>query len=256
MRLNSFPVTASRLAMPGVCLLELEAPQVAEAVRPGQFVMVTCDSDETLLPRPFSVFGVTRDRQRLQLLLAIKGKGSRWLAERNPGDKVKVLGPLGNGFSIKDDWRNLLLVAGGLGIAPLAFLAADQAGRRQVTLAAGAATESSLLPRELLPDGIVYCVTTDDGSAGIKCLVTSLALEYSSRADAVFGCGPLAMLRSMSDAGWLSNRPTQVSMEVRMGCGTGLCFGCSVQTEDGMKRVCRDGPVFPLDRVNWDSVRC
>jgi dihydroorotate dehydrogenase electron transfer subunit len=86
--------------------------------------------------------------------------------------------------------------------------------------------------------------------------VTVLASEFAYGADSIFSCGPLGMLRSMSSAYWLEGKPVQISLEVRMGCGTGLCFGCTILTTGGPRRVCRDGPIFPLDSVCWDSVRC
>jgi dihydroorotate dehydrogenase electron transfer subunit len=249
-------VTNIRQVLADVHLLELEAPDIAGTVKPGQFVMVTCGSEETLLPRPLSVFGVSQDLVRIRLLLAIKGTGTAWLAGRRTGERVKVMGPLGNGFMLAPKWKNLLLVAGGLGIAPLAYLAAEHAGDRQLTLVAGAASKAGLLTRSDISEGVNYVVTTEDGSAGVRGLVTSVAQDLATDADAVFCCGPLGMLRSMAGASWLKEKPVQASLEVRMGCGSGLCFGCTILTKAGPKRVCSDGPVFPLGIVEWDSVRC
>jgi dihydroorotate dehydrogenase electron transfer subunit len=256
--MRPFPatVTACRQALPGAWIIEMEAPEIAGAARPGQFVMVTCDGEQSLLLRPFSIHGVNYERRRLALLFAVKGNGTGWLAGRRPGDKVKLLGPLGKGFKVEPHWHDLLLVAGGLGVAPLAFLAAEEAGQRRVTLAAGALTSTGLLGKAELPAGIRYDKATEDGSEGRRGRVTTLAEELAPAADAVFACGPLGMLRSMSRASCLAGKPVQVSLEVRMGCGTGLCFGCTINTTSGQKRVCRDGPVFPISMVSWDSVRC
>jgi dihydroorotate dehydrogenase electron transfer subunit len=218
--------------------------------------MIHCGEKETVLPRPLSIFGVSHDRRKVELLFSIKGIGTSWLAERKVGEQVKLLGPLGNGFKIEPGWRDILLLAGGLGIAPLTFLAKEQAGRRKVTLAFGTSSSTELIAIPDLPKNVTYLTATEDGSAGSKGLVTALAKELiHDSTDAVLCCGPHGMLQALSKASWLSDKHVQVSLEVRMGCGTGLCFGCTISTSEGPKRVCRDGPVFPLVNVHWDSVR-
>ena len=259
-------VISNREVMPGTHLLWLESPQIATTARPGQFVMVR-GGEDTLLRRPLSVHQVAGEK--IALLFAAVGKGTNWLSQRKEGDNIDLFGPLGNGFSINSSTKNLLLVAGGIGIAPLRFLA-DEAVRqgKKVTLLYGASSAVNLLPtasspRGLLTDGVLpWGITihksTDDGSEGYKGLVTQLLVEQQliDQANQIFACGPLAMYKTMSQMPELKNKPVQVSLEVRMGCGLGICYACTIKTVKGLKQVCKDGPVFDLNDIYWDEVSC
>lgn len=240
----------------GVYLMWLEEPDIAAAARPGQFVMVRC-GDDLLLRRPMGVHQVSKNR--LAFLFNIVGKGTTWLAQRRVGDVLDILGPLGNGFSIDPAAKNLLLVAGGVGIAPLCFLAQQAVDNGlSVTLLMGASTGACLYPGRLLSPKIGLALTTDDGSSGHKSFVTDLLPEYADWADQVFACGPLPMYLDMyrRRESLLKQKPVQVSLEVRMGCGLGICYGCTVKTKHGLKEVCQEGPVFNLDDVLWEDVKC
>jgi len=186
------------------------------------------------------------------------GKGTGWLSQRKAGDKVEIFGPLGNSFSIRPTSRNLLLVAGGTGVAPLHFLA-QEAIRREcsVTLLLGAPTAAQLYPKHLLPSGIKLVTATEDGTIGEKGMVTDLLPDFVTQADQVFACGPMPMYRDMAfqkSKLKLEGRPVQISLEVRMGCGLGVCYGCTVKTKSGLKQVCKDGPVFNLEDILWDEL--
>ena len=250
------PVISNIEVMPGAHLIWLDSPEIAIAARPGQFVMVRC-GEETLLPRPLSVHQV--DGGKMALLFAIVGKGTEWLSQRQTGDKLDIFGPLGNGFSINSDSKNLLLVAGGIGIAPLRFLADEAVEQgKEVTLLMGAQTSSRLYPERLLPLGIGLAQTTEDGSAGERGMITNSFRGFVSFAvaDQVFACGPMPMYRDMvlrKQELRLEEKPVQISLEVRMGCGRGLCYSCTVKTKEGLKQVCKDGPVFNLDDILWDE---
>jgi len=232
----------------GTWLVWLRCPEITREARPGQFVMVRC-GEELVLPRPFSIHRVN-DRGDIALFFAVweDGRGTNWLSHCKAGDGVELFGPLGNGFSINPTAKNLLLVAGGIGIAPLYWLAQEASSRGcPVTLLLGAQTASQLYPDNLLPDGIELATATDDGSAGKMTLVTGLLPHYSGQADQIFACGPGAMYRDMArHYPQLKSKPVQISMEMRMGCGLGVCYGCTVKTKNGLKQVCRDGPVFNL----------
>lgn len=233
----------------GSWLIWLRCPEIAREVRPGQFVMVRC-GEKLTLPRPFSIHRVN-DRGDVALFFAVwaDGKGTHWLSQRKAGDSLDLFGPLGNGYDIYPDSKNLLLVAGGMGVAPLYFLA-EQARDLgyAVTLLLGAQTASQLYPAKLLPSGIELVTATDDGTAGKMGPVTSLLSDYAGRADQVFACGPRAMYREMSRrCPPLKDKPVQISLEMRMGCGLGVCYGCTVRTNNGLRQVCRDGPVFNLN---------
>jgi dihydroorotate dehydrogenase electron transfer subunit len=249
--------------MPRTRLVWMDAPQIARLAKPGQFVMVRCAEDyDPLLRRPLSIHR-TDDSGGMALLFEVRarrgtfdvgGRGTTWLSERVPGDFVDVVGPLGNGFSIRHDAMSLLLIAGGIGIAPLAFLGeeADKMGKR-VALLPGAQTATLLYPRDHLPQISIVDGSTDDGTAGMKGLVTSLVDQHVSQADQVFACGPAAMYQSMARLDCLRGKSVQVSLEERMACGLGACYGCTVKTRKGLKQVCRDGPVFELSDIVWQG---
>jgi len=254
-------VRSSAELMPGTWLVWLDAPPIAELARPGQFVMVRCgEGHDPLLRRPLSIHK-TDDSGGMALLFEVRakrgafdvgGRGTTWLSERVPGDLVDVVGPLGNGFSIRHDAKSLLLIAGGIGIAPLAFLGeeVDKMGKR-VVLLPGAQTATLLYPRDYLPQISIVDGSTDDGTAGMKGLVTSLVDQHVSRADQVLACGPAAMYKSMAGLDCLKGKSVQVSLEERMACGLGACYGCTVRTRSGLKQVCHDGPVFELADIVW-----
>jgi dihydroorotate dehydrogenase electron transfer subunit len=243
-------VAANSEPMKGAHLLWLEAPQIAKQTKPGQFVMVRCgENDEYPLRRPFSIH--QREEDKIALLFNIVGSGTQWLAQRTSGDKLDLLGPLGNGFSIGPDSKKLLMIAGGIGIAPLVFLAEEAIKRGlEVTLLYGASTAAQLYPH--LPDGLV--TATEDGSVGTKGLITDLLPDFIGEANQIFACGPLPMYRTMAKMPELKNKSVQISLEVRMGCGLGVCYGCTVKTKNGLKQVCQDGPIFELNDILWEEL--
>ena len=217
--------------------------------------MVYC-GEETLLRRPLSIHQT--DGDNIALLFAVVGKGTHWLSQRQAGDSINLLGPLGNGFTIHPDSENLLLVAGGIGIAPLRFLVGEAVGQgKEVTLLMGASTATQLYPGHILPPEAKLINATEDGTAGEKGMVTDLLPDFVSWADQIFACGPMPMYRDMAlrkrELGF-EGKPVQISLEVRMGCGRGVCYGCTVKTKNGLKQVCEDGPVFDLDDILWDEL--
>jgi dihydroorotate dehydrogenase electron transfer subunit len=242
--------------MSGHHLLCARAPDVAAEARPGQFVMVKC-GDRLTLRRPLSIHRVANSSQ-LHLLFNVIGKGTLWLSQQQNGDKLDLLGPLGNSFSIEPNSRNLLLIAGGIGIAPLAFLAYHGLSQgKSVTLLLGARTATGLYPVEYLPNGVETVVTTEDGSSGKKGMVNAVFPDYIGWADQIYACGPLAMYQTMAAQmqRQKKRKPVQISLEVRMGCGLGACYSCSIKTRSGMKQVCRDGPVFDIEDVILQEVK-
>lgn len=240
-------------------IIRLRCPDIAQESQPGQFIMVRC-GEEYILPRPFSIHQLD-NKGNMALFFAVleDGKGTGWLSQRDISDTVELFGPLGNGFSINPDSQNLLLVAGGIGIAPLYFLAQEALNQGySVTLLLGASNASQLYPRHLLPSKAKLITTTEDGTNGQKGMVTELLPDFIGWADQVFACGPATMYRDMANKyhPLLKDKSVQVSLEMRMGCGLGVCYGCTVKTKNGLKQVCRDGPVFDLDDVIWDELSC
>ena len=261
--------------MPGVDLMWLEAPDIAAAAQPGQFITVRCE--DFVLRRPFSVHRVSSNQ--IAILFRVVGKGTLWLSGCQKGGKLDVLGPLGNGFSIPPfiarrevarQSRNLLLLAGGIGMAPLVFLAQHASSQHSITLIHGATTAKELYPLSSLREAIRFIPVTEDGSTGRKGMVTDVLPDFLSWADCIYACGPLDMYKTManltvgpspSTGGGKQRREEsklrecQISLEVRMGCGVGACYGCTINTNRGLKKVCRDGPVFELDDILWEEVR-
>jgi len=239
----------------GTWLCWLDAPFIAGCAQPGQFVMVSC-GDDTVLRRPLAVHQADIETGHIALLYKRVGKGTRWLSGCKTGETVNILGPLGSGFKFAPGARNMLLVAGGLGIAPIRFLAQRglESGK-SVILLQGAPNAGCLYPSDLLPVNIKCHVATEDGSAGSHCLVTGILPEYIGWADQLFACGPVNMYHPIARQNKLlfRTKPFSISLEERMGCGFGACYGCSIKTRFGMQKVCKEGPVFDYDTVLWDE---
>jgi dihydroorotate dehydrogenase electron transfer subunit len=235
--------------------IRLNCPEIAKEAEPGQFVMVRCGQD-CILPRPFSVHQVI-NREDLVLYFAVLegGKGTDWLSRREEGDTVELLGPLGKGFSIYPSSRKLLLVAGGMGVASLYFLA-DETFRKgySVKIMYGTAIENPY-PIDHLTSGIESVIATEDGSVGYRGMIIELVSGYIEWADQVFACGPLPMYMAMAQMPELKNRSVQVSLEMRMGCGLGTGYACTIRTRQGLRQVCKDGPVFELNDIIWEEIR-
>ena len=282
-------ITSNVEVMPDIHLMWIEAPNIACSVLPGQFITMRCG--DFTLRRPLSVHQVSS--REIALLFKVAGEGTLWLSQRQKGDKVDILGPLGEGFSIpptrSGQSKHLLLVAGGIGIAPLVLLMQYASSQHQITLIHGASTAAQLYPSAMLktglssaskkrsklshlPKGVQFIPVTEDGSMGKKGMATDILPDFLDWADQVYACGPVDMYKAMAltlnpsplkgegkgegeKRSNLKLRKCQVSLEVRMGCGFGACYGCTINTKKGLKQVCRDGPVFELDDIIWQEVR-
>jgi len=190
----------------------------------------------------------------VELMVRDVGEGSGWLTRAKPGQQLDCLGPQGHGFRLDGQSRQLLMVGGGYGVAPLVGLAERAVARgMSVPLAVGAATAELVFPAHLLPAEVEYLVATVDGTAGHKGMVTDLVGARLAWADAVYSCGPLPMMAShariVRDSRW--TKPAYVAMEERMGCSMGVCLGCVVETRHGPLRVCTEGPVFKIGDITW-----
>jgi dihydroorotate dehydrogenase electron transfer subunit len=250
------PILSAIEVIKDVFFFRLRAPEIGAAAKPGQFVMVRCGK-ETILPRPLSIHSVADGE--IALLFQVVGQGTAWLSLKKKGDTLDIFGPLGNGYTVSPDSQNVLLVAGGMGLAPLRFLAeATAAQGKKVIIIMGARTRDALLPlnppQRLFNDGMspasIQCLTaTEDGSEGFKGLATQLIPHYLNNINQVFACGPAPMYRTMARMPELQNLPVQLSLEIMMGCGAGVCYGCTIKTKSGLQQVCKDGPVFDLAEV-------
>ncbi|MDQ7793618.1 MAG: dihydroorotate dehydrogenase electron transfer subunit [bacterium] len=250
MELEQAEILEHREVAPGYRRLVLAAPAIAGRAGPGQFVHLRVgEGPHPLLRRPLSVAG--RRGEALTLLYRVVGEGTALLATRRPGERLDLLGPLGRGFTFIDG-REPLLVAGGAGVAPLLFLAAEAraAGRKPLVLL-GVATAAEVVGEdELAALGIPLEVSTDDGSRGRRGPVTDL-LAGRLEGKAIYACGPAAMVRRLKELA--PGVPGQVSLEAAMACGVGACRGCACRTAGGYRMVCADGPVFDLGEVVFDE---
>ena len=222
---------------------------------PGQFVHVKC-GEGLLLRRPISVCSCQEDvpDDLLSIAFEVRGDGTRWLAQRQVGDKLDVLGLLGNGFPMKPEGR-YLLVGGGIGIPPMRGCAQYTQGRSTAILG-GRSKDKIILKHCFEEECSKVMVATDDGSLGHHGFVDALVrqeLEQDRGYDAVLACGPKPMLRNVAKAAEEFGVPCLVSMEERMGCGVGACLVCACDMADGSrKHVCKDGPVFDAKEVDWN----
>jgi dihydroorotate dehydrogenase electron transfer subunit len=236
------PITGRREVARGMFVIAMRAPEIAASVRAGQFVNLGW-SPGPLLRRPFSVYGV--DGDQIEVVLKQVGVGTAQLLAMENGDRVSCLGPLGRGFELERGRGSVVLVSGGLGVAPMPLAAAEaeRAGMR-VTWVHGARSAADLCS-EWHGDAAVWA--TDDGSRG----ATGTAVAAAPDADLVLACGPNRMLQAVAGR-WPD---AQVAVETYMGCGTGVCLGCAVPlSRGGYDRACTEGPVYRAAAIDWSAL--
>ena len=223
---------------------------------PGQFVHIRC-GEGLLLRRPISACSCMEDEpdDLLSIVFEVRGEGTRWLAGRELGDSLDVLGLAGNGFDLKPEGR-YLLVGGGIGIPPM-LGCAQYTGGRATAILGGRSRDKIILEDFFREDCAKVLCATDDGSLGHHGFVDALVrreLSEDRGYDGVLACGPKPMLRNVAKVAEEFGIPCQVSMEERMGCGVGACLVCACDMADGSrKHVCKDGPVFDSREVDWDA---
>jgi dihydroorotate dehydrogenase electron transfer subunit len=253
-------LVSKREIIPGTFSFVLHAPVLAQKSRPGQFVMIQVhESTDPLLRRPISLSGAGDDT--VELLFQVTGRGTQLMADWEPGRSVNLLGPLGNGFTIPDTIKAAVLVAGGIGAAPLLYLAKQLAGyialQREFFFGAKTGQERALVEGYLLNEDFQYVFVSEDGTTEFQGFVTEAFAgrlcrnKIDSAGTCIFSCGPEPMLRRVSELAYAHNMPCQVSLEAHMACGVGACLGCVRATVDGYKRVCADGPVFHSKDIVW-----
>lgn len=250
-------------------LMKVTMPSSFAKPLPGQFVMIRIAGlQDPFLSRPISIYSYSRGKTScsIELLYQVVGKGTQIMAGLINGSQVEICGPLGGSYTVDPAKKNIVLIAGGIGIAPLSLLAqylckTSCQDKSAMTFYYGAQTEGAVVGLDHLRK---YCykivVCTDDGSLGEKSLVTKAfqkdIKKYAPEDTAIYACGPKPMIRSLSTI--LSDQYfCQVSLEERMACGVGACVGCAVAIKDEKggktyQRVCADGPVFDLEKVIWE----
>jgi dihydroorotate dehydrogenase electron transfer subunit len=231
--------------------LTLSSAYISSHGSPGQFVNVKVnEGTDPLLRRPFSIHRVAKDK--FELLYEVVGKGTDLLSKTSVGSELDVLGPLGNGFKIDKKIETAILVGGGMGVAPLLYLA-EKIKAKDLYILIGAKTRKRVLAEKefkKITDQII--ITTDDGSYGNKGLVSdALIAELGDKTATIFACGPNPMLEAVSEIAFQKKCDCQVSMEQKMACGIGTCLGCVIKTKSGYKKVCDDGPVFNGNDITW-----
>jgi len=234
-------------------LLTAQPLAATAAPLPGQFYMIeTARSLDPLLKRPFSYFRRTPDT--LQFLYALKGKGTALMSTLATGQEIRVIGPLGTGYPPPPKGTAPLLVAGGLGIASL-FSFAETLSKKLCLLYGARCRSDFLMLDEVDKLGCEVVTCTDDFSFGKGGKVTDVVSDFLSSSPkkryTLYACGPLPMLAAVSDTARRHKIRGFVSLEENMACGFGACLGCAVRTVRGYKRVCKEGPVFPIEEIVW-----
>jgi dihydroorotate dehydrogenase electron transfer subunit len=243
---------------PGYYMFTVLAPEIAAAAKPGQFIQISAGAMEVndpLLPRPISLFDRNEAKGTIRFIFKVLGRGTGILAGKKKGEILGIRGPIGNGFSVPGGAVDVFLVAGGIGMPPVFFLAEElirTAPQTKITLFYGGRTKLDLLELKLWEGlGVEVSAATDDGSFGYKGLVTDLVSGKTKTAppDFLAACGPQPMLKAVQELAAAFKVPAQLSLEAHMACGVGACLGCTCETKQGYRRVCVDGPVFLGDEV-------
>jgi dihydroorotate dehydrogenase electron transfer subunit len=254
---------------PNIYLMSLKAPEIAQEALPGQFIYIKCSKDNyPLLRRPLSIHRIDKEKGEIFILFQIMGEGTKLLADRTIGDDLDIMGPIGNGFNIYPESKKIVIIGGGIGIAPLLALCEESIKKgKEVRVLIGALRKELVIGEENFRNlGAKVDVATDDGSYQYKGLVTDLLeriIKEGWLTDQIFACGPKAMLKKIVEISLDAHIDCQLSLEERMACGIGACLGCvcKIKTKDKKedkvkyeyKRVCVDGPVFAGSEVVWDD---
>ena len=242
---------------PRLWVMTLEAPEIARAIEPGQFVHMRVPGMEGhILRRPFSAYARDVQAGTVDVLYQVVGFGSDHMTTLAPGAEPELIGPVGHGWQVAGGARHVLLVAGGVGAAPL-FMLAERlvADGADVEVVLGAQTADALVTRERYARllGREPRISTDDGTAGYHGFCTAIAKDLLAEGDwdLVCVCGPEPVMKITAGLAAEAGVPCEVSLERRMACGIGACLSCVVDTVAGKRRACVDGPVFSAEEVVW-----
>ncbi len=238
----------------GIYSMWIETTAAKEA-KPGQFIDVYVNDDSKLLPRPISICEVKDDS--LRIVYRVVGGGTKIMSTYKEGDEIQIIGPLGNGFDMKDG--KAILVGGGIGIPPMVELAknlSEKIGKENVISVMGYRDE--LFLTDELEQFSTLVIATEDGSTGTKGTVIDALNENGVDGDVLYACGPIPMLKALKD--WANEKgiECQISLEERMACGIGACLACVCKTKEKdehsnvcNKRICKDGPVFDANEIDF-----
>lgn len=228
----------------------LSFPKGAKEAKPGQFIAMYCEDGTKLLPRPISICGIDAEKGTLRVVYRIAGEGTRLFSEMREGDSLEVLGPLGNGFTMKEE--KAIIVGGGIGIPPMLELAKQLSCEKTVVLG----YRDELFLKDEFESYADVVVATEDGSCGTKGTVIDAIKEAGVDGKVIYACGPMPMLKALAEYAEAHDMEAQISLEERMACGIGACLGCICKTKKkdhhtnvNNQRICKDGPVFDAKEV-------
>lgn len=241
----------------GIYDLLLLAPSIAKEAKAGQFVAVYCKDASKLLPRPISLCGIDKENGTIRLVYRVTGEntGTEEFSQLKSGDSVKVMGPLGNGFTVVPG-KSAFLIGGGIGVPPMLQLAKEMKSEvSDIKIVMGYRDAGTFLLEEFKEQGDCY-VATEDGSVGTKGNVLDAIKEQALTADVIYACGPTPMLRALKAYAKEHNMECYISMEEKMACGIGACLACVCKSKEkdghtnvNNKRICKEGPVFNAEEV-------
>ena len=234
----------------GIFDMELSFPKGAALAKSGQFIAMYCNDKSKLLPRPISICGINKEEGTLRVVYRVAGEGTKEFSEMKEGDTLEVMGPLGNGFALKEE--KAIIIGGGIGIPPMLELAKQLNVEKTVVL--GYRTSTFLKDEfEAVCD---VKVATEDGSQGTKGTVIDAIEKYGVEGKVIYACGPMPMLKALAVYAEEHGMEAQISLEERMACGIGACLGCICKTKEkghhtnvNNTRICKDGPVFDAKEV-------
>lgn len=240
----------------------VEAKEIAQIAKPGQFLEIrVTDQVQPFLRRPISIYNIEKEKGIVEFIFQVKGNGTQILSKKTEGEFIDIIGPLGDGTFDYNKYQNLAIIGGGIGIFPLYELAkqAQKEGKNINTYLGFRNKDVVVLEKEFEEVSTELCLATDDGSYGKNGFAINFLKEdiQKGKIDSIYACGPMPMLRAVKDLAIEENIPCQVSLEERMGCGIGMCLGCSVKLADSAKespsyaRVCKEGPVFDANYVEF-----
>lgn len=239
----------------GLYKFSIEAKEIVELAKPGNFIEIRINENlDPFLRRPISIYNLDKEKGILEFIFQVKGKGTELLAKKKEGDKIDIIGPLGNGTFKFEQYQNLAIIGGGIGIFPLYELSkqAKNAGKKVYTYLGFRNKDLVTLEKEFEDVSTTLNITTDDGSYKNN----GFAINYlendlkEKNIDCIYACGPLPMLKAVKRLAEEKNIACQISLEEKMGCGMGVCLGCAVRTSNSTDEnpqylhVCKAGPVF------------
>lgn len=239
-------------------LMKIDGGSCLDKIKPGQFLHIKVQNDESvdpLLRRPLSIHDINYKNNSISLLYRLVGRGTRKLSKYKPEDLLNILGPLGNGFNTNFTNKNILVIGGGMGIAPLYLLTKSLVRNNSIMVLLGgnSSDDMNYFNNCFGNLNIKLKIATMDGSLGFSGTVIDMWNNVNNEIDFIYSCGPKPMLKEVQKKTNRLNISGEVSLEERMGCGIGVCLSCTCSTEKGNQRVCQEGPVFPINEVVFDD---